>query len=61
MKTYTKLLILVVGTAAFLASCQCRTCTKDSKPSQQFCKDGGSQTDYDNTIAAYESAGYKCN
>ncbi len=60
MKKYGKLILLSLGVVAFLASCQCKTCTRQGDPSQQFCKDGGSETDYNNTISAFENAGYTC-
>jgi hypothetical protein len=61
MKKYIKFLALSVGVVAFLASCQCKTCKKESEISVQVCKGDGSQTDYDNYVSAAQNAGYTCN
>lgn len=61
MKKYGKLILLSLGVVAFLASCQCKTCKKTGEISFQYCKDNGSQTDYDYLISTAQNAGYTCN
>jgi hypothetical protein len=60
MKKYAKFILLSMGVVAFMASCQCKTCKKTGELQYTFCKDQGSQVNYDNTVAAYENAGYTC-
>ena len=60
MKKYTKILFLGIGITALLASCDCKTCKKESEISVTVCKDKGTQDDYNNTISAYENFGYTC-
>ena len=60
MKKYGKLILLSFGVVAFLTSCECKTCTKSGDSSQQICKEGGSQADYDNAINCAEAIGYTC-
>ncbi len=60
MKKYGKILIIALGVTAFLASCQCKQCTKDSEISVTICLDTGSQAEYDNLVAYYEAYNYTC-
>jgi hypothetical protein len=57
---YVKLILLTFGVGAFLASCQCKTCKKDGELSYTYCKDGGSQQDYDNYVANAQNFGWTC-
>jgi hypothetical protein len=62
MKTYFKLIILVLGITAFSASCDtCKTCKKESEVSVTVCKGGAGDDTYNNAITGYQNAGYTCN
>jgi len=60
MKKFGTMILIAVGFTALLASCQCKTCRKDGEPSYQFCKDGGTEEEYNNQIDAAVFAGFEC-
>lgn len=60
MKKYGKFILLSIGVIGFLASCQCKTCTKTAEPTYTICKDQGSEDEYDNMVDAAVSGGYEC-
>jgi hypothetical protein len=60
MQKYIGVLVLALGMAFMLNSCQCRTCKKSNEPNYTVCKNQGSQQDYDNTIAFLEAGGFQC-
>jgi hypothetical protein len=60
MKKYGKLILLSIGVVAFLASCQCKTCTRTAEPTYTVCKDQGTDQEYNDLIDFYVAAGYDC-
>ncbi len=60
MKKYTKFVLLTLGLAGFLASCQCKTCSKAGEPTYTFCKDEGTEEEYNDLVDAWVAGGYEC-
>jgi hypothetical protein len=60
MKKYMNFIFVMGGLMFFLASCQCKTCTKDSEISIQVCKDDVSEQEYNDAVSNLESGGYAC-
>lgn len=59
MKKYLNYIFLLAF-VALLASCDCKTCTKESEVSIQICRGDVSETEYNDAIAAQEANGYTC-
>jgi hypothetical protein len=57
---YAKFFLLTIGVAGFLASCQCKTCTKTAEPTYTVCKGESSEQDYNDQIDFYVSLNYDC-
>ncbi len=60
MKKYGKMILLSIGVVAFLASCQCKTCKRDSEVSITVCKDNATDDEYNQLIGGYQLGGYSC-
>lgn len=57
---YVKFILLSIGVTAFLASCQCKTCTKTGEPTYTFCKDEGTDEEYNDYVDFWVAGGYEC-
>lgn len=60
MKKYTKFVLLTLGLVGFLASCQCKTCTKTAEPTYTVCRDQGTEQEYNDQIDYFVFVGYDC-
>jgi hypothetical protein len=61
MKFSVKLILLAVGFAGFLVSCQCKNCTKTNEPNIQICKGEGTDQEYNDAIDFAQTwQGYTC-
>jgi hypothetical protein len=62
MKKYTKIIFLTLGIGLFLASCQCKTCSKSGENDVKVCRDNyQNDDDYNQSLGAYQLNGYTCN
>jgi hypothetical protein len=62
MKQYIKWLFPVLGTIIFLASCQCKTCTKEGENDVRVCRDNyETEDDYNQALGWYQLSEYSCN
>ncbi len=57
---YVKFILLTVGVAGFLASCQCKTCTRTAEPTYTVCRDEGTEQEYNDAIDGFVSGGWDC-
>ena len=62
MKKYAQIMVVVLGFSAFLASCQCKTCTKSGENDVKVCRDNyETEEDYNDALGIYQLDGYNCN
>ena len=61
MKKFGTIILLALGFTAFMASCNCKTCSKSGENSVQLCRDNyNSDDDYNSAQGVYQLNGYEC-
>lgn len=62
MKTYAKIIIMLLGISTVLMSCQCKVCKKSSENDVQVCRDNyNSDDEYNQALGWYQLGEYSCN